>query len=227
MNKHTVKIFSIAAAVVGFFMVATSAEPFKPSTDSTTSQLLAIPEIFPSDTAQIRGWSAPMLPTAEMLDEAEMMLEDEELSVYDILANEMNDYAAKYLGIRYRLGATGPKAFDCSGFTQNIFRNFGMELNRTARTQYKQGDKVDLDDVKPGDLLFFSGRRVSKNVGHVAMVTKVDEKTGELEFIHASSSKGIAYQKFPDNGYYSRRFLGARRILGSDGFEADNYLSKS
>lgn len=160
-----------------------------------------------------------MLPTADMLAEADELIDDAEIDVYEILAKEMNDYAAKYLGIRYRLGATGPKAFDCSGFTQNIFRNFGMELNRTARTQYKQGEKVDLDDVKPGDLLFFSGRRVSKNVGHVAMVTNVDEKTGEVEFIHASSSKGIAYQKFPDNGYYSKRYLGARRILGTDGFD--------
>ena len=132
------------------------------------------------------------------------------------LAGKMVDYAAKFLGTRYRLGATGPHAFDCSGFTGWIYRKFGMNLERTSRSQYTQGKRVDIDELQPGDLLFFSSRSSGRrNVGHVAMVVSVDKANGTCEFIHASTRKGVTYQSFPDNAYYSRHFLGARRMLGT------------
>lgn len=132
------------------------------------------------------------------------------------LAGKMVDYAAKFLGARYRLGATGPHAFDCSGFTGWIYRKFGMNLERTSRSQYTQGKRVDIDELQPGDLLFFSSRSSGRrNVGHVAMVVSVDKANGTCEFIHASTRKGVTYQSFPDNAYYSRHFLGARRMLGT------------
>lgn len=159
------------------------------------------------------SWNSPLIAS---MDEV-IAVDTTELTHLDI-ARRMKEYAAKYLGTRYRFGATGPKSFDCSGFTSHIFKNFGLELNRTSRGQYTQGENVDIKDVRPGDLLFFSGRTPGKQVGHVAMVTSVDPATGKMEFIHASSSKGISYQTFPDNGYYSRRFIGARRILGTDDF---------
>ena len=132
------------------------------------------------------------------------------------LAGKMVDYASRFLGTRYRRGATGPKAFDCSGFTSYVFRNFGITLDRTSRQQYLQGDKVSLGNLRPGDLLFFSSRSSGRgNVGHVAMVTEVNPD-GSCKFIHASSGKGrVTYQTFPDNGYYERNFVGARRILGT------------
>lgn len=157
-------------------------------------------------------WRAPMVLPQEASDTVPSEPD------YSSLARQMGDFAANYLGARYRWGATGPKTFDCSGFTSHVFKNFGLPLNRTSRAQYAQGDKVDIKDVKPGDLLFFSGRKVSRRVGHVGMVVSVDPLTGSVEMIHASSSQGIARQKFPDNGYFSRRFLGARRYLGTDGF---------
>lgn len=132
------------------------------------------------------------------------------------MAGSMVDYASKFLGTRYRLGASGPKAFDCSGFTSYVYKNFGITLDRTSRQQYKQGDRVSVDDLQPGDLLFFSSRRSGRGqVGHVAMVVSVDKESNSCEFIHASVKNGVTYQKFPDNGYYSKNFMGARRILGT------------
>lgn len=132
------------------------------------------------------------------------------------LADQMINYAAKFLGTRYILGATGPKAFDCSGFTSYVFRNFGITLNRTSRMQYLQGEKVSPKNLQPGDLLFFSCRSSGRgNVGHVAMVVDVDPETRSCTFIHASVKKGVTYQKFPDNGYFDRHFIGAKRILGT------------
>lgn len=98
-----------------------------------------------------------------------------------------------------------------------IYRRFGMTLERTSRSQYTQGRDVSLDQLMPGDLLFFSSRSSGKgNVGHVAMVVSVDRAEGTCEFIHASTRRGVTYQSFPDNGYYSRHFIGARRMLGTE-----------
>ena len=140
----------------------------------------------------------------------------EDASIADASAAKVINYAARFLGTRYVLGAMGPSAFDCSGFVGYVFRNFGITLDRTSRQQYLQGDKVSLGNLRPGDLLFFSSRSSGRgNVGHVAMVTKVNPD-GSCKFIHASSGKGrVTYQTFPDNGYYERNFVGARRILGT------------
>lgn len=130
------------------------------------------------------------------------------------LAEKMISYASKFIGTRYRLGATGPKAFDCSGFTSYVFRNFGITLNRTSRMQYTQGKKVNVKNLEPGDLLFFSCASSGRgNVGHVAIVAEVDKENGSCKFIHASVKKGVTYQSFPDGGYYDRHFIGAKRML--------------
>lgn len=141
----------------------------------------------------------------------------EEANVTDASAAKIINYASRFLGTRYVLGAMGPSAFDCSGFIGYVYRNFGITLDRTSRQQYLQGDKVTLGNLRPGDLLFFSSRSSGRgNVGHVAMVTEVNED-GSCKFIHASSGKGrVTYQNFPDNGYYQRNFIGARRILGTE-----------
>lgn len=131
----------------------------------------------------------------------------------------ITDYAEGFLGRRYRLGASGPSQFDCSGFVGFVFRKFGYNLSRDSRSQFLQGEKVDQSDLRPGDLLFFSSRSSGKGrVGHVAIVVDVNPD-GSCRFIHASSSKrGVVYQNFPDNGYFSKHFIGAKRIVGSEQF---------
>lgn len=135
----------------------------------------------------------------------------------DPMAFNMVKYAERFLGTRYRHGAAGPSAFDCSGFTSYVYKNFGITLSRSSRSQYLQGERVSVNNLQPGDLLFFSSRSAGRgNVGHVAMVVSVDAQNGSCRFIHASVKRGVTYQTFPDNGYYSRNFIGARRILGTD-----------
>lgn len=133
----------------------------------------------------------------------------------DQLAEQIIDYASKYLGRPYRRGAKGPSSFDCSGFTSYIFRNFDIALSPSSRDQYLQGESISTDDIRPGDLLFFAGRRGGKTVGHVAMAVDVDDN-GKVKFIHAATSGGIRHDTWPDGGYYSKRFIGARRVLGNE-----------
>lgn len=131
------------------------------------------------------------------------------------IAQQIIAYAKNYLGRPYVHGAKGPKAFDCSGFTSFVFKKFDINLSPASRVQATQGSKISKNDVRPGDLLFFSGRGGGSAVGHVAMVVDVNEN-GVIKFIHASCSKGISYATYPDGGYYSKRFLHARRVIQND-----------
>ena len=128
----------------------------------------------------------------------------------DELARQIIEYASKHVGRPYRYGSGGPKAFDCSGFTSYVFKNFGVDLTRSSSSQYREGEKISNKDIKPGDLLFFKGRS-NKSVGHVGMAVDVD-KNGKVKFIHAATSKGVIYSTL-DEDYYAKRYIGARRVL--------------
>lgn len=135
---------------------------------------------------------------------------EEPISASDELAQQILDYASKHVGRPYRYGSGGPKAFDCSGFTSYIFKNFGVNLTRSSRSQYNEGEKVNREDIKPGDLLFFKGRG-GNSVGHVGIAVDADEN-GKVKFIHAATSKGVTYSTL-DEAYYAKRYIGAKRVL--------------
>lgn len=137
---------------------------------------------------------------------------DDSYSEIDAAADEVIAYAKQYLGRPYRSGAKGPSAFDCSGFTSYVFRNFDINLNPSSKTQATQGERIDRSDVRPGDLLFFTGRNSKGGVGHVGIAIDVDDNSGDITFIHAASSGGISINHLTD-GYYQKRFLSARRVL--------------
>ncbi len=130
-----------------------------------------------------------------------------------MLQNDLIDFSQQFLGCRYVHGGKGPKVFDCSGYTSYIFGHFGISLSPASRIQGEQGYSVPIDAARPGDLIFFSPRRGGPNVGHVGMIISVDEDNNTLQFIHASVKKGITIQSFPDDGYYSKRYLFIKRVL--------------
>ena len=122
--------------------------------------------------------------------------------------------AKQYIGVPYRAGQMSPKrGFDCSGFTTFVFRSFSINLSRSSRSQFCEGERVDdTRQLRAGDLVFFTGSRHTTQVGHVGIVTEVDEGTGEFSFIHATPRKGICISKSTE-AYYNRRYLGARRVI--------------
>lgn len=125
--------------------------------------------------------------------------------ITDILAE-----AHKHMGKPYRHGMKGPNAFDCSGFTSYVYKQFGYKISPASRMQYKDGVSVDRKHLRKGDLVFFTSRSSGSNVGHVGMVINANNETGEFEFIHASI-KGVRINKC--EGYYAQRYVGARRII--------------
>lgn len=150
------------------------------------------------------------------VDVAPGISEEELAEALESFQSELSDYARKFLGTKYVWGAKGPRAFDCSGFTGYVFKNFGYNIGGNSREQATRGQKVDIKEARVGDLMFFSRPRGGKTVGHVGMVIDVDPDNGTLKFIHASTKKGVTIQQFPDSGHYNRRFLQVRRVIDED-----------
>lgn len=129
------------------------------------------------------------------------------------LSDSLVLFALELLGTPYRYGGTSPKGFDCSGFVYHVYKQFGLELSRSSKTQSREGSPVALEAVQKGDLLFFTGTNPQRRtVGHVGMVISDPDET--LQFVHASSNGGVKVSELA--GYYQTRFMLARRIPGSD-----------
>lgn len=120
------------------------------------------------------------------------------------LAKAVTEEAKKYIGVPYRFGGTDTRGFDCSGFIQYVFRKEGMTLPRAADEQYRMGKKISRSALRPGDLVFFS--TYEKGVSHSGIYM------GGGSFISATSSSGIAVADMT-GGYWSERYIGAKRIL--------------
>jgi len=108
-------------------------------------------------------------------------------------------------GTPYRNGGADPQGFDCSGFTQYVFAQFGVPLPREVRDQFEQGKLVKAgDELAAGDLLFFT--TVAPGPTHVGIAIGGDQ------FVHAPSSTGVVRVERLSASYWATRYLGARRI---------------
>jgi NlpC/P60 family protein len=121
--------------------------------------------------------------------------------------------ARHYLGVRYVLGGTTPRAFDCSGFIRYVFAQHGLALPRTAHEQAALGIAPDQGRLEPGDLLFFYGGRGAQ---HIAMYIGGDS------IIHASSSgHRVMLARLSGTGthrtWFGQRLIAVRRVLPATG----------
>lgn len=121
-------------------------------------------------------------------------------------ADELIALAKTFLGNKYIYGASGPKNFDCSGYTQYLYKQYGISLPRTAAGQIKKGTAVEKSNLKKGDAVFFQDGARTK-VGHVGIYI------GGNNFIHSSSGKGEVTITSLSQNYYVVRYVGARRFL--------------
>lgn len=115
--------------------------------------------------------------------------------------NEIVSYAKQFLGCKYVYGGTTTSGFDCSGFTQYVYKHFGVNLNRTAAAQYSNGTSVT--NLQAGDLVMFG----KSGINHVGIYI------GGNTFIHAANvSRGVTTDTLA-SGYYKTNYVGARRIF--------------
>ena len=112
----------------------------------------------------------------------------------------------------YRYGGTGKTGIDCSAFAGLLLSSvYGFQLPRTARDQYNATEKVEPEDMKEGDLVFFNTRG---GISHVGVYL------GEGYFVHSSTSQGVTINNLEDD-YYKARFRGAGRPVA----EADTEIA--
>jgi cell wall-associated NlpC family hydrolase len=117
----------------------------------------------------------------------------------------------KYLDTPYKYGGSTLNGIDCSAFTQSVYQDaLNINLNRTARDQFTQGKIISKEELQFGDLVFFNTRRRVRP-GHVGIYI------GEGLFAHASTKGGVMISSL-DEDYYSKRFMGARRIVDDNTF---------
>ncbi|MFH5821946.1 NlpC/P60 family protein [Georgenia sp. AZ-5] len=78
-------------------------------------------------------------------------------------------WARTQIGKPYGWGATGPNAYDCSGLTMRAYQQAGISLPRTSKQQYNAGTRIPLDQVQPGDLVFWSNNGSASGIYHLAI----------------------------------------------------------
>jgi probable lipoprotein NlpC len=118
--------------------------------------------------------------------------------------------AKSYRGTPYRFGGTTRAGIDCSALVYHSFYAVGISLPRKSEDQSKLGRKISVNQVKPGDVLFFGTGRKKNEVSHSGIVTEA--KNDEVRFIHASTSLGVT-EDYLNSPYWSKVFLFAKRIL--------------
>jgi len=118
--------------------------------------------------------------------------------------------ARSYVGTPYRWGGTTELGMDCSGLLTRSFEVIDMYIPRTAKEQSKMGKSVSISSLQPGDLVFFSKKKIGGKVTHAGLVTTARDE-GAVYFIHSSSSRGVIEENLMKD-YYRKRFVKARRI---------------
>lgn len=115
-------------------------------------------------------------------------------------SNKIIKTAKKYLGRRYKFGG-----FDCSKFTQIVFKKNGKSLPRTAASQVKKGKFVKKKDLIPGDLILFKNT-YKRGVSHTGIYL------GNNKFIHASSAKKKVVISSLNKRFYQKHYHSSRRL---------------
>ena len=115
----------------------------------------------------------------------------------------LNEYK-RWQGTHHKMGGTDSKGIDCSGFVKEVYREvFNINLPRTTRMQVKLGRPVAINDLQPGDLVFFKPPTYARHIGIYL---------NQSEFVHASKNKGVTISRI-DAHYWGKYYWTARRIL--------------
>lgn len=123
------------------------------------------------------------------------------------LRNDLVKTAESFIGLPYRWGGSSPKhGFDCSGLTMAVYHLNGLKLPRSSREQYRSGIPIKKNQLREGDLVFFSTSK-SRRISHVGIYK------GGKKFVHAPGiGKRIRVDSLKSR-YFNARYMGARTYL--------------
>jgi cell wall-associated NlpC family hydrolase len=129
--------------------------------------------------------------------------------VLDVPVEALNNpallgYIDEWYGVPYRYGGSTKEGIDCSAFTAGLMAGvFGLTIPRTAREQYQNSLRIEKEDLREGDLVFFN---TTGGISHVGIYL-VNNR-----FAHASTSSGIMISDLNED-YFFRRYQGAGRFI--------------
>ncbi len=120
------------------------------------------------------------------------------------VTSNLIEYSYRFLGRPYVWAASGPSAFDCSGFTTYVYNKFGYYLPHYTGDQVEMGISISKENLRAGDLVFFD---TSGSNSHVGIYI------GSGNFIHASSGRKKVMVSSLGESYYKSRYSASRRII--------------
>jgi cell wall-associated NlpC family hydrolase len=140
-------------------------------------------------------------PSAEALAASAQAQPDWQTIAQEVLLN-----ALSLTGVKYKYGGTSPETgFDCSGFVRYVFQQASnLTLPHGARAISQLGQAITVDQLQPGDLVFFHTLKTA--FSHVGIYV------GDNRFIHAPTNGGGVHIVSMDDAYWAKRFNGARRV---------------
>ncbi|OGW32163.1 MAG: hypothetical protein A2X59_12675 [Nitrospirae bacterium GWC2_42_7] len=151
---------------------------------------------------------------AKKLEEEINKMAESSESLEKSKTSRLVEFAKKLVNIPYKFGGNSILGIDCSAYVKKVYGLLGVELPRTAREQFSEGESVAKNELSVGDLVFF--RTYASFPSHVGIYL------GNNLFIHASSKgKKVAIDNL-DKPYYLKRFLGGKRLLKDEAREMDD-----
>jgi cell wall-associated NlpC family hydrolase len=208
----------VAGTFIGVLMAASSGAfadeasnfnqnvSYSPSNTVDSQVSLALPTVSSTPAASQSIQAAPQATPAPATAEsgAKSFLSGMAGKAGDVVVGALN-----MIGVRYRWGGNTPDSgLDCSGFVRYVFRDtLGMSLPRSAAEMSRVGEKVSMRNLKPGDLVFFNTMR--RTFSHVGIYI------GDNKFVHSPSTGSTIRVDDLDDGYWEKRFTGARRVEAS------------
>ena len=113
----------------------------------------------------------------------------------------------KWFGTQYCFGGSTDSCIDCSSFTQVILRDvYNIKIPRNSQQQYDASTKIEPENLKEGDLVFFNTVSASMIITHVGVFVCNNK------FVHASTSKGVTINDLSEK-YFAKAFRGAGRFI--------------
>lgn len=207
-------VFSSCSAFRSALKPATSSQT-KPATDNSPfiEDIAIQPDVNPVPaknpgrstpefvTKQVSGYGAPL----EMYSINQFKYAIQLNVPVETLTNaSLYNLIDEWWNTPYRLGGTTKKGIDCSAFVQTLMLGvFAVQLPRTAREQRTASTKIETEEMREGDLVFFNTRG---RVSHVGVYLHNNK------FVHASTSGGVMISDLNED-YWRRKFIGAGRIL--------------
>lgn len=157
-----------------------------------------------------RTYSKTRTVTVEGSIEDTIPKNPEKVEIENERAEAIISTALSYSGTRYKYGGTTNKGMDCSGLVYVSLKENDIMFPRSSYQMAMEGQKIEVEEVQKGDLLYFQTSKSGKRINHVGLVVEVDGD--DIKFIHATTSRGVLVSSLRE-GYWKYAFVKAMRIL--------------